>query len=82
MELTFAHFPKFYHCDRFGSDKQWIKEKFKYIPPDQHEEISKKYDNLYLGAGRKAANTYLHGIAKEYFLQSQGDRERASEKSH
>ncbi len=62
-------YPKYYHC-RFGiSDKKWIFEKMAYIPDDKKQEVANKYENLYLqgGNGRKRANEYLAGIAKEYW---------------
>lgn len=48
------------------------------IPKDKKHEVSKKYEKLYLAGktsalGRKNANTWLNGIAKEYKSAAQSN---------
>ena len=61
-----SSYPKFYHQDRWGSDRDWIFARLKYIPDDMREQVSEEYTRLFLTTGRKEANTYLHNLAKKY----------------
>lgn len=61
--------PLFYHW-RNGSDCKWIISRMKVIPESRRREVSNHYENLFLrnegGTGRKDANEYLDGVAREY----------------
>lgn len=65
-------YPKFYYSRRFESDHAWVMRKMSYIPLDKQQEVSDRYEKLYLNGSdrnaRKTANTYLHNVAKEYHL--------------
>ncbi len=65
-------YPKFYYQRGKDSDRKWILIRMKHIPQNKQVEVSQAYEKLYLSGanGRKAANTYLQGIAKEYRLSN------------
>lgn len=63
--------PRSYYYSKSHSDRDLIRSKMSDIPKDKKHEVSKKYEKLYLAGktsalGRKNANTWLNGIAKEY----------------
>ena len=60
-------YPKhYYYRGRFGSDKKFILDRMAAIPESKQQEVSDKYESLYFGEGRKAANTWLHETARSY----------------
>jgi len=64
-----AIYPKFYYCKRGDSDIAWIMRMMSHVPEEKKLEVSSDYEWLFLRdnhCGRKAANTYLHGIAKGF----------------
>ena len=61
--------PKFYHQDRWGSDRDWITVRMSAIPEDKQKEVAIQYERLFLSGAddaRKQANEYLHKTAKRY----------------
>lgn len=61
-------YPKFYYCRGKVSDRDWIMVRMRAIPSSKQQEVADHYEKLYLSGkqGRKAANTYLQGVATEY----------------
>jgi len=57
--------PPIYYYSRWGSDREWIERRMAVIPPDQQQDVANEYWRIYMrkDGGRKAANTYLQGIA-------------------
>lgn len=63
--------PRMYFYSKLGSDRDWIKARMYFIPEDKKHEVSKEYEKRFLSGktktlGRKNANTWLNGLAKEY----------------
>lgn len=66
-------YPSRYFYRRGVSDKNLILSLMEHIPPHKQQEVSDKYELLYLqdgpenvAKGRKEANEYLEAIAKHY----------------
>ncbi len=62
-------YPKFYRGDHGIDDFPWILSRMRVIPIKLQQEVSDKYENIYLakkGGDRKEANTYLQGEAKKH----------------
>tara|TARA_R100000541_G_scaffold13334_1_gene22250 strand:- start:667 stop:1029 length:363 start_codon:yes stop_codon:yes gene_type:complete len=66
-------YPKHYFYRGGVSDKGFILTRMAHIPPSKQQEVSDKYEALYLqngnvdvALGRKEANTYLHNEARKY----------------
>lgn len=50
-------------------DLDWILRQIRHIPSAKQREVSDEYERLFgQKGGRKLANTYLHGVAKEFRL--------------
>ncbi len=69
--------PKFYSYSRWGSEKGWIMVRMAVIPAHKQQEVADEYDRLYMAknySGRRQANEYLNGVAREYreYLRAQG----------
>lgn len=60
--------PLLYHCRGGVNDAHWIIQRMKVIPESLRQEVSDKYENLFLRNknGRELANKYLDGVASEY----------------
>lgn len=67
-QLTMPRF--YYYRGRSGSDRNFIEKRMSVIPDHRKHEVALEYERLYLHkssvSARKAANEYLHGIAREY----------------
>ena len=66
--------PKFYHYrNKNESDKDWILSRMCRIPPAHQSQVAREYEAKYLAGtratGRRAANTYLQAVAKEFYEQ-------------
>lgn len=66
-------YPKYYYSRGGVNDFDWIMIRLAHIPEELKQEVCDKYEKLFLSSkdGRKQANTYLQGIAKEYRLMAQ-----------
>lgn len=50
-------------------DLKWIIRQMRHVPPAKQREVSDEYERLFVQkGGRKVANFYLHGVAKEFRL--------------
>ncbi|MCP4337789.1 MAG: hypothetical protein GY799_02640 [Desulfobulbaceae bacterium] len=58
-------YPRFYQYKKRSSDRDWILSRMSVFPRDEQQEIATKYERLYLGGGRQAANTWLNELFKE-----------------
>ncbi len=63
--------PRSYFYSKTHSDRDWIKSRMSVIPEHRKHEVCKEYEKRYLSGrtsslGRKNANTWLNGVAKEY----------------
>lgn len=58
-------YPRFYQYKKNHSDRDWILSRMSVFPQNKQQEISLNYERLYLGDGRKAANTWLNDLFKE-----------------
>lgn len=65
--------PKWYYYRAGVSDRKFIELRMAHIPAELQQEVSDKYEELYLvnghvnvKEGRKAANEYLHKTARIY----------------
>jgi hypothetical protein len=65
-------YPKFYYQRGRVSDRDWVLGRMSIIPEDKKQSVCDEYEKLFLSGkgGRKLANTYLNGIAKEYRLNA------------
>lgn len=66
-------YPKWYYHRGGVSDKNFIMVRMRHIPPELQQEVSGRYESLYLKnghidvkEGRKLANEYLHKTARAY----------------
>lgn len=62
-------YPKFYHQNRWGSDRDWIHIRMNAIPEHKKKGVAIQYERLFLSGAddaRKQANEYLHKTAKRY----------------
>jgi len=60
-------YPILYYYKRLSeSDRGFILKRMVVVPEEHKNSVSLKYESLYLKNGRKAANEYLHGIAKGF----------------
>ena len=71
-------YPLFYFQRGKQSDINWILEKMSHIPESKKQDVANEYEKIYFQQGRKAANVYLHGVSKEYFLLAEQDRKKAT----
>ena len=67
MKIPSAY-PLFWYQRGKDSDRNWIFKMLHFIPDSKKQEVSDQYEKLFFGPGngRKKANEFLHGVAKEY----------------
>lgn len=72
--------PKWYYYRAGESDLEFIEVRMRHIPKHLREKVSDEYERLYLQNGhihvkdgRKAANTYLHELARKYQCERSPD---------
>ena len=65
--------PKWYFYRGHCSDLDFIKARMSHIPKEKQQSVADEYERLFcdnqpvaMAAGRKKANEYLHGLAKQY----------------
>lgn len=62
-------FPLWYHGRPRQSDRKFIEDRLFAIPYQYKQRVCDKYDKLYRSlktGNRKAANTYIHKVAKRF----------------
>ena len=67
--ISLEIYPKFYHCKKGVSDRDWMLSRMTVIPENKKTEVSRNYTKLFLSgenSARKNANTYLNNEAKKY----------------
>ena len=67
--ISLEIYPKFYHCKKGVSDRDWMLSRMTVIPENKKMEVSRNYTKLFLSgenSARKNANTYLNNEAKKY----------------
>lgn len=75
---TLPIYPKFYYCRGKVSDLKWILTRMSCIPENKRAEVALEYQTIYLSKknGRKDANEYLNGLAKEYRDRANGKQQK------
>lgn len=65
--------PKWYYYRAGKSDRGFIEVRMSHIPADKQKEVADEYERLYgvngyrtVKEGRRAANEYLHNLARQY----------------
>jgi len=61
--------PEFWHSGRHESDREKITGWMKFIPADKQQAAADEYQRIFMTEPKQPrgkANTYLHGVAKEY----------------